>query len=279
VGEDGSQANVGGVLVSDPQRLVVSWDLNSEWKPDARMISQGEVKFIVGAPDPMRFELEHRSFENMGAEAGAFMRAPRAFKVMATARLLDIDHTLRVVDLRKGEQMSPEYAALNPNMRMPTLEDGDYVLWESNAILQYLASKRPDSGVWPEDARARLDVTRWQFWDLAHWDSACAVFAFEYVAKRLLRGDSEPDMAAIAKGTEAFHRVAKVLDGQLQEQRFVTGKTLTLADFSLGSALNLAGVARYPLHPYGAIKRWHGELMALPAWQQTLAACALPTAA
>jgi glutathione S-transferase len=144
--------------------------------------------------------------------------------------------------------------------------------------MQYLASKRPASGVWPDDPRARLDVARWQFWDLAHWDPACAVLVFEHVAKRLVRGDSEPDMAAIAKGTETFHRVAKVLDGQLQKRTFVTGDTLTLADFSLGSALNLAEVARYPLQPYGAIKRWHGELMALPAWRQTLAACALPAA-
>jgi glutathione S-transferase len=215
----------------------------------------------------------------MSIELYVFPPSPRAFKVMAIARHLDIDHTLRIVDLRKGEQKSPEYADLNPNMRMPTLKDGDYVLWESNAIAQYLASKRPDSGVWPDDPRARLDVTRWQFWDLAHWDPACAVFAFEYVAKRLLRGDSEPDMAAIAKGTEAFHRVAKVLDGQLQKRKFVTGDTLTLADFSLGSALNLAEVARYPVQPYGAIRRWHGELMALPAWRQTLAACALPATA
>ena len=78
----------------------------------------------------------------MPIELYVFPPSPRAFKVMAIARHLDIEHTLKVVDLRKGEQKSPEYAALNPNMRMPTLKDGDYVLWESNAIAQYLASKR-----------------------------------------------------------------------------------------------------------------------------------------
>src|SRR5262249_3092411 len=105
----------------------------------------------------------------------------------------------------------------------------------------------------------------------------CAVYAFEYVAKRLLRGDAEPDMAALAKGEEAFHRSAKVLDGQLQKKKFVTGESLTLADFSLGSALNLATIAHYPIEPYGHIKRWYGELMALPAWQKTLAQCTLPS--
>lgn len=207
----------------------------------------------------------------MSIELYVFPPSPRAFKVMALANHLGLDWTLRMVDLRKGEQKSPDYAALNPNMRMPTLKDGDFVLWEANAILQYLASKRPESGLLPTDERARLDVTRWQFWDLAHWESAAAVFIFEYVAKQLVRGAGEPDMAAIAKATEPFHRAARVLDGQLQGRKFVTGDTLTVADFSLGAGLNLAEMAHLPVEPYAQIKRWFATLSALPAWQRTRA--------
>ena len=87
----------------------------------------------------------------MTIELYVFPPSPRAFKVMAVANHLGLDHTLRMVDLRKGEQTTPQYAALNPNMRMPTLKDGDYVLWEANAIAQYPASKRPDSGLLPKD--------------------------------------------------------------------------------------------------------------------------------
>jgi glutathione S-transferase len=68
-------------------------------------------------------------------ELYVFPPSPRAFKVMAIANHLGIEPTLHVLDLIKGEQKSPRYAALNPNMRMPTLRDGNYVLWESNAIL------------------------------------------------------------------------------------------------------------------------------------------------
>jgi len=53
-------------------------------------------------------------------------------------------------------------------MRMPTLRDGDYVLWESNAIAQIPCAEKRKAGLLPLDERARLDVTRWQFWDLAH---------------------------------------------------------------------------------------------------------------
>src|SRR5215471_12851361 len=73
--EDGSQANVGKVLVWEPpQRFVVSWDINSQWKPDTTMSSEVEVKFIAEGPNATRVELEHRKFEAMGPEAGASMR-------------------------------------------------------------------------------------------------------------------------------------------------------------------------------------------------------------
>jgi glutathione S-transferase len=214
----------------------------------------------------------------MTIELYVFPPSPRAFKVMAVANHLGLDYTLRMIDLRKGDQKTPQYAALNPNMCMPTLKDGDYVLWEANAIVQYLASKRLQSGLLPKDEWTRLDVMRWQFWDLAHWEPACAVFAFEYVVKPVILASGEPDMAAIAKGTEAFHRFAKVLDGQLKGKKFVTGDMLTLADFSLGPAMNLAEMAHYPVAPYSEIKRWYASLSALPAWQKTLAETAMPSA-
>jgi glutathione S-transferase len=119
----------------------------------------------------------------MSIEIYAFPPSPRAFKVMAVANHLGLDWTLRMLDLPKGGHKTPQYEALNPNLRMPTLKDGDYVLWESNAICQYLASKKPESGLLPKDERARIDVTRWQFWDVAHWDPTCAIFAVEYVVK------------------------------------------------------------------------------------------------
>ena len=208
-----------------------------------------------------------------------FPPSPRAFKAMAIANYLDIDVNLRIVDLLKGDQKTAEFAALNTNMRMPVLKDGDYVLWESNAIAQYLAMKKPDRGLFPKDEHARLNITRWQFWDLAHWDPNCAIFIFENVVKPVVLKSGEPDVAALAKGAESFHRAAKVLDGHLRGKSFVTGDDLTIADFSLGAPLNLADAARLPLEQYGSIRRWLATLQSLPAWKKTLAQSALPSAA
>ena len=215
----------------------------------------------------------------MSIELYVFPPSPRAFRVMAVANHLGIETTLRLVDLAKGDQKTPEFAALNPNMRMPVLRDGDYVLWESGAIMQYLAGKKPESGLLGATERERLDITRWQFWDTAHWEPACTVFAYEYLVKPNILKLGEPDPAAIAKGMEPFHRVAKVLDDQLKGGKFVTGDKLTLADFSLGAVMNLSEAARFPIEFYGEIRRWHGTLRALPSWQRTLAQCTMPPAA
>jgi glutathione S-transferase len=122
-------------------------------------------------------------------------------------------------------------------------------------------------------------VTRWQFWDLAHWDSACAIFIFEYIVKPFLMGIKQPDPAALARGEQAFHRAAKVLNGQLRGGPYVTGATLTLADFTLGAALNHTDPAHLPLGDYAEIRRWYQGLVELPAWQRTLGQTRPPAAA
>ena len=215
----------------------------------------------------------------MTIEIYAFPPSPRAFRAMALANHLGLDWTLRVLDLPKGEHKTAEFAALNPNMRVPTLKDGDYVLWESGAILQYLAGKKPESGLLPTDETGRLNVTRWQFWDACHWDPAVAIYVFENFVKAAIIKSGEPDQAALAKGAELFNRAAKVLDAQLKRNKFVAGDHLTVADFSIAAPLNYTEMARLPLESYGEIKRWYASLRSLPAWQKTLAQCEMPAAA
>ena len=75
IGEDGSRADVGKILVWEPpHRFVMSWDINSNWKSDANVSSEVEVRFLADGPNATRVELEHRKFEQMGAEAGEKMR-------------------------------------------------------------------------------------------------------------------------------------------------------------------------------------------------------------
>src|SRR5215510_13877715 len=88
-----------------------------------------------------------------------FPPSPRAIKVMSLVRHLDLDCEICMVDLLKGDQMKPAFAALNPNRKMPVLEDDGFVLWESNAIIQYLAAKAGNRGLWPVEPRQQADVS------------------------------------------------------------------------------------------------------------------------
>lgn len=102
----------------------------------------------------------------------------RALAVRALKEHLALDCEIEPIDLGRGEQRTPQYLALNPNRKMPTLEDNGFVLWESNAILFYMAAKRPDCDLWPSDSKAQTDVVRWLAWESAHWDAeSCGMVA------------------------------------------------------------------------------------------------------
>lgn len=197
-----------------------------------------------------------------------FPPSPNTWKVLAAAKQIGTPLPLEFVDLSKGGQRSEAYLALNPCGRAPVLLDGDFTLWESNAIMQYLAAKAK-SPMWPEDVRTRADITRWQSWQLAHWQPAITPMIFENVVKPLVLKTGEPDAAVIAKSREAFHKEAPVLEKRLASNAYLAGETLTLADFSVAAPLFYAQPAKIPLETYPNISRWFGQQAALAAWQET----------
>ena len=204
-----------------------------------------------------------------------FPLSPRAFKVLFAANQLGIDYETAFVDFGKQAQKTPGFTALNPNQRMPVLEHDGYVLWESNAIVQYLASLKPQSGLLPADLKARMTAVKWQFWESAHWDPACAIFMFERVVKPLF-GRGEASASEIARGEELLGRLAPVLDGALQTSRYVAGDALTVADITLGASLVSADQAKMPLESYRGIQRWRTELATLPGWVKAVSLMKLP---
>lgn len=206
-----------------------------------------------------------------------FPPSPNAWKVRAVAAHLGIPLSFEFIDLTKGQSHTPAFLALNSTGRTPVLADGDFVLWESAAIMQYLAS-RSSSPLWPEDARARADIMRWQSWDLAHWGpQACDPLIFERVVKLVL-GLGAPDPAAVAKGTECFHCEARVLESHLSDRAYLVGNGLTLADFSVAAPLFLAERADLPLAPYARVREWFERVATLPAWRETAPAPAAAAA-
>jgi len=188
-------------------------------------------------------------------------------KVHAAALMLGIDLDLQFVDLLAGAHKKPDYLNLNPNGLVPTLEDRGFILWESNAIMQYLASRKPNV-LWPQDERTRADISRWQCWELAHWTPALAIIIHENLIKKLLKM-GEPDPAEIKRGEEATHRFAQILDNHLQGKKYLVGDALTLADISVAAILMYRQPARLPLDNYQHINRWYAQIEGLDAWKKT----------
>jgi glutathione S-transferase len=208
-----------------------------------------------------------------------FPLSGRVLGIVALKNFLGLDCELKPIDLGRGDQLDPAYLALNPNRKMPTLADGEFVLWESNAILFYIAAQRPESGLWPSDLRGQADVLRWLAWESAHWDAeSCGMVAFEMGSKAVL-GLGEPDPAFIARGEQNFVRFAAVLDDHLKGRAWLVGERLTIADFSIGGLVPSAARYGLPLARFSEIGRWYEGLSALPAWRDAVAAKDAATAA
>lgn len=186
--------------------------------------------------------------------------SPNARKVHAVAHALGMELETQTVDLRAGEQRTPDFLALNPNGKVPTLVDGSTTLWESNAILCYLAGKT-DTALWPRSSK-RYDILRWMFWESNHFGQAIN----QIVVQKLFHSDA-PDQAVIDQGLKDFRKYATVLDGALHGAPHILGQELTLADFAVGVGLGYTETCQLPLDEFPHIKRWWQTFIDTPAGQ------------
>ncbi len=195
--------------------------------------------------------------------------SPNCVDVLATANHLGIELDLHLIDLLKGAQKDPAFLKINPNGRVPALVDGEFVLWESNAIMQYIASTKPNNRLWPANERMRMDICRWQFWQASQWNRGTGPLVWENMIKKLL-GLGSPDPAKIKEGEGLFHASAAVLDNHLKERQYLVGGDVTLADFSVAAMLVYAQPARFPLEKYEQIRAWYARIAGLDAWKKAL---------
>jgi glutathione S-transferase len=179
----------------------------------------------------------------------------------------DAGMTFGVVD-------TPEYRAMNPNGRIPTLVDGDIVVWESNSILRYLALRQierdPAAGsIYPEGAAARARVERWMDWTLSTLQPAERPLFWGMVRTR----PADRDMAAIAAAARATGEAWRVLDAHLAHgHSYAEGDSLTLADLVLGAyARRWFGVQVENRPELPRLQAWYERLSGRPAFQQWVA--------
>jgi len=179
-------------------------------------------------------------------------------KVLWCLQELDLAYERIDAGMAFGKNREAEYLAMNPNGRVPTLVDGDFVLWESNSIMRYLVrAYRPQSPIYPHAPKVRAGVDRWLDWTLSTLQPVDRP-----VFWALVRTPPEQrDMVAIQKDADAEAVQWRIVDAQLSTRRFIEGDDFTLADIALGAYarrwLGVEGIAR---PRFANLERWYARL-------------------
>jgi glutathione S-transferase len=193
--------------------------------------------------------------------------SPNALRVRAVAKELGLDLDIVDLDFRKGEHKAEAYLAMNPNGKVPTLVDGDFVLWESRAINAYLASLK--GKLYPQDPKKRAVIDQWIYWHATHLGPAMGRVAFERVVKQMF-GLGEPDEKVVDASLKEIAQFMPVLDADLADKEWVAGE-LSLADFAIASTFIYRKPAGIPLDNAPHVAAWLARMDQRPSWQYAIA--------
>jgi glutathione S-transferase len=202
-----------------------------------------------------------------------FPFSPNCRKVRSIVYELGLTAEFVPLNLFKGEQRRPEVLALNPNGKAPIMVDGDFVLWESNAIAAYLAT---GSALLPVGARERADVERWGDWQLAHLGPAIGKVAFQRLVKPMT-GQGQPDPKIVEEGTADYAKFTEVLEASLGTKEYVAGR-LSIADFILASMFSIGATVGLETAPHPRVNAWLARMLGRDSMRRALADAQAATA-
>jgi glutathione S-transferase len=185
-------------------------------------------------------------------------------KVMWTVGELALAHERIDAGGAFGGLDTDAFGALNPNRRIPCLVDGDLAVWESNAIVRYLAARYGSGRLWPEAPGPRSLADRWMDWKITTLMPQLHVMFWGLVRTP----EAERDMAAIEAAAEAIVPLWQLVDRHLASTPFLAGHSLTMGDIPLAAAFwryrNLA--PELPSLPH--VERWYGVIAERPAYRE-----------
>ena len=159
----------------------------------------------------------------------------RAFRVVWLCKEANIpyEHVNTTINVEGATCKAPEYVKLNPNARVPTIDDDGFVLWESQPIVRYLARKHSLGFLCPTDAQACADADRWMDWNATTvWPNLRPVFW------NLVRTEpAKRDMPLVATSLKGLAASMTLLDSHLATRPYVAGSTFTMGDIPVGVSI------------------------------------------
>lgn len=180
--------------------------------------------------------------------------------VWMTAKAADISVTVRYLDLFKGEHKTAEFAKINPDTTVPTLQDGEFSLWESRPIMTYMCSRySKNSRLYPKDLQQRSVVDRLLHYDLGSVYKTVS----EYMYPQLFQAKPpDHDKESVMRKTFDY------MNRQLQGQKYMAGDDMTLADISMATNLALLELRSYKLDQWPLLNAWYQRMKQLPYWAE-----------
>ncbi|CAK9294319.1 unnamed protein product [Gordionus sp. m RMFG-2023] len=180
--------------------------------------------------------------------------------VWMTTKALNMDIESVSVNLERGENKTPEYLKMNPFHTVPMYNDNEFVLWESRAIMKYLANKSGETSLYPKDAKKRAVIDSRLDFDLGKFWPALKEYAYPQVLQnKPPNPDRETDMIDALDNLELL----------LNQSKYIAGDQMTLADISLFCNVSFLWMSKYDFAKYPKIHAWYEGMIKLPYYKET----------
>lgn len=180
-------------------------------------------------------------------------------KVVLCAQVLGLDLPRTDAGLAFGVVDTPDYRAANPNGLVPLLQDGDFTLWESNAIVRYLCAR--EGRLYPADLQQRFDAERWMDWQQTTLNPAGSPGFKQWIRV----APAQRDAGVIAQSVAATEPLLAMLNEHLSRQAFMAGDALTMADIPIACEVHRWWGMPQPRPAWPHLERWYAGWLAMPA--------------
>jgi len=186
-------------------------------------------------------------------------------KAMFCIEELGLAHERFDAGMEHGVTKTPEYMAMNPNSRVPVIDDDGFTLWESNVIVRYLAAKHSPGRLWPMDPQARADIDRWMDWQqTAHNPPLTTLFW------GLVRRPGTRPAGEIGTARELMAGLTAMLEARLEGRAYMGGDAFTMADCVIAPAIHRWRHVPFERAASPNIERYYQSVMSRPAAQKLL---------
>ena len=194
--------------------------------------------------------------------------SPNSRKALAIASRLQLDLEVIYLEFVAGDLQQPDFLRRNPCGRVPVLEDGEFLLWESNAIMAYLADMAGADRLYPQAPQARAQVQKWMNWELAHYNNEMGCLGWEEVAKPAFL-NQPADMRLVDRAAGRLSREAQVLEDQLARSGpYLLGEEITLADYALIATEMFKEMVSFDWGGLPKVNAWYELMRQDPYWNR-----------